>query len=474
MKKNVWIRWGGALLLSVIVLLAFASRTSPAYDLLLGDYGSNAASAAMVVGKSWAEGTAVPYRDLFAMGGPLYFLLQAFGWLLAGRAGIFALELLSFAMFLGLTGETVSRFASGKVTAACLILSGVIYAALCAAGDSAIEWCLPFVAGGLFLVFRPGQVFRSRDAALLGLLCGCVLLIDFRAGGLLYGAALWAVFCAPKAEGKNAWKRLACCLAGGVVPVLAAVAGFAAAGALSGMLQGTFLYPARALLAGFDGLEVLLHKGVKCLFLLPLLVGGILLLRQERTEKSLGIRAVLSSLVCGLLLLCGDNRWYYYLAALPAVPLGIALLRPGRGRTGRLVGVGLSALLALGLCAAPMKNYLSFLKTGIPDVIYEFYGDLQSFAAGNPEFRYLALDTDCSYFLLLNQMPDYRYFASQTELSSYDAAVSEAVDGYLNGEAADVLFITERGYIGRDLDKYTLTQVYLEYGGSLFVYLPNG
>lgn len=116
---------------------------------------------------------------------------------------------------------------------------------------------------------------------------------------------------------------------------------------------------------------------------------------------------------------------------------------------------------------------VSFLRAGVPDVVNEFYEDAQSFEAENPGYRFIALDTDCAYFLLLDKLPEYRYFTDQTELSAYDPAVKEAVDGYLSGEPADILFVTERGYIGRELDKYTLIQVYLEYGGSLFVYLPN-
>lgn len=474
MKKSTYIRWGGAFLLSVIVMLAFASHTSPAYSLLLGDYGSNSASAAMLIGKSWAEGEALPYRDLFAMGGPLYFLLQAIGWFIAGRTGIWVLEVIGFTLFLGLTAETMLRFTSNKKWMTfCLLLSAIVFAALCAAGDSTFEWCLPFIAGGFAIALRPGKVCRCRDVSFLGLLCGCVLLIDFRSGGLLYGAALWAVFWAPKEETEKIWKRLICCFIGVAVPVLIAVGAFAGTRGLTGMLQGTFLYPACALLSGFDSLQVIFHKGVKCLFLLPLFVAGILLMAREKQANSPGTCLLLSGIVCGLFLLCGDNRWYYYLAALPAVPLGIALLCPSKGSMGRIAAGGVSLLLMLGLCAAPLKNTISFLRTGIPDVIYEFYEDAQSFAAEHPGYRYIALDTDCSYFLLLDKLPNYRYFTDQTELSSYDPAIAEAVEEVLNGEPADILFITERGYIGRELDKYTLIQVYLEYGGSLFVYLPK-
>lgn len=473
MKKTVGIRWGGAFLLSLTVLLLFASHASPVYSLLLGDYEKNTASAAMLIGKCWAEGYGIPYRDLFSMGGPLYYLLQAMGWFIAGRTGIFVLEVISFYLFLGLTAQTMARFVSGKVAAVCAALGAVVLAALCSAGNSTFEWCLPFIAGGYVIVLRPGKPCRNRDAALLGLLCGCVLLIDFRAGGLLYGAALWGVFCSPKEKMESTGKRLACFGIGMAVLVFAAVGGFAAAGDLRRMLQGTFLYPACALTQGFDSLQVILHKGVKCLFLLPLLAAGVLLLLKEKTMRSCGVCLLSSGVVCGVLLLCGDNRWYYYLAALMAVPIGIAVLwREKKGVWGTAAAF-VSLLIAALLSVVPLKNSVSFLRAGTPDVINEFYEDLCSFKEENPQSGYLTVDTDCSYFLMLDWMPEYRYFTGQTELSGYDPDVGKELERYLEEGKSDVVFITERGYIGRELDKYALTQVYLEYGGSLFVYMRS-
>ncbi|MGN0332764.1 MAG: hypothetical protein ACI4D9_07055, partial [Lachnospiraceae bacterium] len=163
MKKNNCIRWGGLFLLLVAVILIFASHTSPIYSLLLGDYGNNTASAAMLIGKGWAEGNALPYKDLFAMGGPLYFLIQTIGWLIAGRMGIFILEVISFAVFSCLMAQTIRRFASEKTVAVCLGLGTIVYAALCAAGNSTFEWCLPFIAGGYAVFFRPGKICHNRD-----------------------------------------------------------------------------------------------------------------------------------------------------------------------------------------------------------------------------------------------------------------------------------------------------------------------
>lgn len=473
MKRNIWIRWGGAFLLSAAVMLAFASHTSPVYSLLLGDYGNNNASAAMLVGKGWAEGTALPYRDLFAMGGPLYFLLQALGWLVAGRMGIFILEVISFTIFLGLIAQTAARYVSEKMMAVCIVLSAFVYAALCSAGNSTFEWCLPFIIGGYAVIIRPELKFRNKDAILLGLLCGCILLIDFRAGGLLYGIALWAVFCAPRTENGKVWKRRISLLIGVAVPVLIAVGGFTMAGGLDEMLQGTFIYPMQALFSGFDSLQIVLHKGVKCLLLLPLLAGGLIRLMRDRQVESSGAAILIGGIICGLILLGGDNQWYYYLAALPAIPMGIVLLHSEKISQHPIVVTGCGVLLMIGLTVVPFKNYLSFLIAGVPDVAYEFYEDAQSFEEENPGYRYLAVDTDSSYFLMLDKMPECRYFTNQTELASYDSDVAQEIEEYMDSDTPAVLFITERGYIGRELDKYSLTQVYLEYGGSLFVYMRN-
>ncbi|MGN1142129.1 MAG: hypothetical protein ACI4TF_13080, partial [Oliverpabstia sp.] len=208
-----------------------------------------------------------------------------------------------------------------------------------------------------------------------------------------------------------------------------------------------------------------------CLLLLPILVAGGVLLFREKQLESPGTCMLFSGIVCGIFLLFGDNQWYYYLAALPAVILGITLLYPKNGNRRVFTAEVFSLFLVLGLIITPLKNYISFLGNGIPDVAYEFYADAQSFAEENPEYQYFAWDTDYSYFLLLDKMPEYRYFTNQTELSSYYPAIGQEVEKYLTDGKADVVFITERGYIGRDLENYYLTQVYLEYGGSLFVYM---
>lgn len=471
MKKNQFIKWSIFPATAILVLLFFSSRTSPLYSLLLGDYGNNTASAAMTIGKCWANKTAIPYRDLFSMGGPLYFVLQAFGWFISDRTGIFLLEVLSFTVFLGFTAHLTNRYTNKKVVILNTIISIIVYIALCAGGNSTFEWCLPFIACGYHLIFFQKQPYSNGTSLLLGFLGGCVLLIDFRAGGLLYGVIIWFIFCSPQSSRYILWKRLIWCLSGIILPVLFAISIFTIYGALPEMIQGTFLYPAHALLSGFDNLQVILHKGIKCCLLLPMLIGGIL--SCQKKWDSLGTCMIFSTIACGALLLCGDNRWYYFLAALPSIPLGIMQLYPRKKQYHLFIIESFSCLLIIALSATPFKNFVSFLKEGVAEVIDEFYEDAMYYKEQNPDFHCITIDTDYSYFLMLDKEPEHKYFTNQTELCLYDSSIKEKVEKYISDGQADLVFLTERGYIGRNLENYTLTQVYLKYGGSLFVYIHN-
>ena len=79
MKKNNIARWGISLAAAAAALVLLSTRTSPLYPLLMGSYVGNDVSAIMLIAKYWIAGEIVPYRELFAMGGPLYFLIHAAG-----------------------------------------------------------------------------------------------------------------------------------------------------------------------------------------------------------------------------------------------------------------------------------------------------------------------------------------------------------------------------------------------------------
>ena len=76
---------------AIFIMMVFSCTTSPFFDLAYGDYYGNHSSTALLIGKEWLAG-AIPYKDLFVTGGPLYYLIQAAGWEIAGRTGVWLLQ----------------------------------------------------------------------------------------------------------------------------------------------------------------------------------------------------------------------------------------------------------------------------------------------------------------------------------------------------------------------------------------------
>lgn len=471
-KKTAW--WAVCFAVSASVMLMFASRTSPLYSLLMGDYGGNEASAVMLIGKYWLKGE-IPYRDLFAAGGPVYFLIQAAGWFLGGRTGIWILEMISFSIFLIVIQKCIAAFSPGKTSFAVTMLAVPFYAALCSGGDSSSEWCLPFLAIGLWLVVRQisKEEFSDKTLFLLGIFCGLIMMTHIQSSGLIYGLMFWILGSAlMKHDVRSFGRYLMLMLAGVLSSIFPFAVYFTVVGGMDAMISGALEYPIRALGFGFDTTKIIVHKMIKCFLVIPLLTAGINKIYEK--EKKKGFCAVCASIGTILLLFCGDNQWYYYMSAVPCVLLGIGLWDAETGRIKRGLAVGACVVLGAGICVTPIKNYMLYLRDGVPEVVEEFMEDLQDYREEVGACRILPIDTDCSYLLVLDEKPAVRYFTDQTELSKYDAAVGNQVEAYVNGSVdVDILLTTERGWVGQEFERYSLVQVYCKKRGNLCVYLPN-
>ena len=460
MKKNNIARWGISLAAAAAALVLLSTRTSPLYPLLMGSYVGNDVSAIMLIAKYWIAGEIVPYRELFAMGGPLYFLIHAAGWMLGGRTGVLVLQILNLAAFLMLTGKIARRYADGKAAVLFSLAALIPYAALCAGGSSAEEWCLTLSAAVLYLGLTRTEC-KTTTALILGLLTGCVVMTDLGSAGICLGILAVTVL-----RKKN---TILPALAGLILPTALCWGYFAAMGCGSNFLLGALVYPVQELALGFESLNVILHKCVKVMLVLPAAAAALVLLRRNTRD---GLVLLVAALVCGMSLLLGNNRWVYYLAVLPLLAPALAVL--WSLVRGRLLALGTALVLVLAICAVPARDYALYLTGGIPEVYDLFHEDTieaQKNLGQSP--RYMSLDTDSCFFLLLDTRPVNRYFTGVATLAQFDAAVGQAVKADLDGAVeADFLLITERGFHGQELDNYQMVEVYLKLGGSLFVYLP--
>lgn len=467
-KKMIWC--GVYFFIICTVLLFLSSRTSPLYSLLLGDYGKNEAATAMLIGKYWIQGE-IPYKDLFAVGGPIYFLIQAIGWMIGERSGILILQGINLFACMIIMQKIVHKFQNGwrswGIPAAILF----VYIATCSGGNSASEWCLTLLAVGLWISLQ--EQISSKSAMLFGVILGLGMMIHIQSSGMLYGIFIWMLWTILKQEGIKKFRTVFGWIGiGYMIVVVPIVLYFSFHGAINVMIKGAILYPLKELTLGFDSIKVVVHKMVKCFLMLPVLCAGLYQIHKK--DKKNGILIVFISVVMILLLLCGDNQWYYYIVVMPCLALAIAIWSNVKAPVKRKAVVGCCMVLGVGICIIPIKNYVTYLKDGVPDVVEEFITDVEEYRNNLVQCRIVTIDTDSSYLLELDEKPIISYFSSQSELELYEKEIGTIVESYVDGDIeADIVVTTEKGWVGQHFEEYILVQVYCKKGGNICIYLPN-
>lgn len=473
------------LIAAIAVMFLFSVRTSPLYSVELGDYGGNAAATGMLMGKYWLQGV-IPYKDLIALGGPLYFLIQAAGWGIAERTGILILQILNYFIFLLLVRRIMLYFCSEKAANILGVFSAFPYTALCCGGDSATEWCLALTAGLLLLVLQETENEDGNKMKLLaaGILCGGIFLSEPISGGVAYGLAVFLLLSLRgKERGKNNTGCVLAFILGIAIVCIPFFAYFAAYGCLGEVFRVMILYPLRGMTMESEPV-VIIHKIVKCILVFPLLAAGIYYciasLKSPRMIGSSGSRNKMKQegillIVCAVsqvlfLMLC-RNEWYFYLINIPGILAALAVFVSADKRKILVLLTAGTIILTAGICFQPLKNYCYYLLDGVPEVAEEFLADLENFQKENGQCKMLFLDTDSTWYLLIDRKPEYRYFADQTNLAAWDGRIEEEKESYLAREN-DVIVSTEHGWTGQDFENYSLIQVYLKKRGNICIYVP--
>ena len=221
---------------AAFVLLLLCSQSSPLYP-------TNAwvdANCLLTVGRVMKAGGVV-YRDIYEQKGPLLYLIHLLAAHISDTSfmGVFVMEVCSLAAVLYMACRLGMRrssgfaaFASAALMGAALFTGGAFMM-----GDSAEEFCLPFLTGALCIAlgeYEDGaHPMRRGILFVCGLLAGAVALIKFTVLGLFVGlCAVEGVFALRKGGMRRALGSAAAFLCGMLTPVLLCCAYFAANGAL--------------------------------------------------------------------------------------------------------------------------------------------------------------------------------------------------------------------------------------------------
>lgn len=447
------------------MMILFSTRTSPLYSLLLGDYSGNGASAAMLMGKYWLEGS-IPYKDLFIIEGPYYLLMQALGWFLGERSGILLLQVVNYTVFMIFLWKLLKIFVNGRNAAVVTIFTSVVYIALCSGGNSDAEWCLSWIAMGCYLALK-WQIESNQSKRiflLMGIATGIVGMTQFLCTGILFGCIL-AMICAATKKGKV----LGYALLGFIIPVLCIALYFLWVGGIRDYITAVWILPVKMIGEGFGTFNLILHKCAKCMLAFPCILAGAILC--HRGKRILGEMILCSSGMTVLFLLLGDNSWKDYMVMMIPIVLAIAIFC---GSLKNIVGIIIGVFTTVGICVIPLTNYVVYINEGVNEVVYEFIEDLDSFQTELKNCQVMMVDTDCSYFLKLDLKPINKYFANQTKIGSYLIDVEQEVESYENGNIEiDALITTEKGWVGQDFERFYLVQVYCKTGGNICIYTPS-
>ena len=154
-------RHDGFLLFAAVVLLYLCSMCSPLYPINIWDD----ANCLLTVGRAMKHG-AVLYRDIYEQKGPLLYGIHMLAAYLHETSflGVFVLEIVAWTATLMLAARTMALRTGAWMATACAVLFGAcaMVGRSFARGDSAEEFCLPFLMAAVYLLSAQSE--RSDGA----------------------------------------------------------------------------------------------------------------------------------------------------------------------------------------------------------------------------------------------------------------------------------------------------------------------
>lgn len=312
---------------SVAFLLIFSTSTSPLYE----SWGDDS-SIFQAVGKGWAEGY-LPYVDLFENKGALIFAIDALGYMICPRVGIFLLQIPAMYLSMLFAWWSLGIFLPKTQKLAVSAFMLAFYGFYMLDGNRTEEWSMPFLMASTYLFLRGIKEKNFPCPPRVGFIYGlgfgaCVLLRTTNALPICCYAFLSAIFLLRDGEVKIFLRNAVNFCAGAIIIVLPFGIYFAAQNSLYEMLYGTILlnvaYSAQRgnfLLTHLDE-----YAGYVAVHFLPMCLMIVVSAIEFLKSRS---RLAMSGIFCGaamLVLLFKLSPYLGYCALiLPLFPLNFAV-----------------------------------------------------------------------------------------------------------------------------------------------------
>ena len=447
--------WLAGIAAAVLVL---CSKSSPLY--VLNDWMD--ANIFFTMGKSMFGGK-VLYRDVFDHKGPVLYLLYGLASLLdrTGFTGVFVLEILAFALFLGLGLRTVETLLGRPLNPAWVVLpaAGVVASRAFAHGGSAEELLLPFLAAALYGAVKTLQEKRPmplRIVLLHGFLAGCALWLKYTVLGFyLVWAALLAVVYLRRGQTARLGKSVAAYLGGMALATLPWVVYFGVHGALGDWFtayfyDNLFLYKGEG--GGISALAQHMWWAVRDALPAAGLLAMFLLWAVGTKHFAAAVSA--TALAAGLALtsLMGGYLVYYGLVLAVFAPLGIVPLAALWGARKNCAFLWLAAGMAWCFAFSPNRALRFRSADTMPQL--RFAKEIN----GSTLLNYGTLDggfytaagvlPPCKYFCVTNMPLDDQWTDQQAVLTAGTVEYVTALTGDLSGDFPQYAVIDQCTYNG--------------------------
>lgn len=434
------------------------------------------------VGDGWLHGL-LPYRDLFDHKGPLMYLIQCAGLLLApGKYGIFILETACAAA----TSELLFRCgrqlgASTGVNVLALACGYVLFGLCLWMGNTVEEWSLPFQCLALLLCLRilKGNIRRVAAAAFVcGLCFGATAMIRVNNDNIICGICIgMAIYLLRGGRARELW-RAALAFTGGCAAAIAPfIIYFHCEGALEEMYKAyigfNLAYKMQwGIPDSFEGYMLNIDAMTGC-FIAPFAAWFY----DRRRGGNLFPTITAISAVTVAVFIRGPYYQHYFFMALPSAVLAVQLAGAESRRLALAAALGVCVPFAFDQRKAPRLTRNEYVicrrSPGPPFAL--FSNVLTDNVTGEElDSVYTIGEHRCAYSLLESgHFPVGRYFYMQDNFQDFNDDIrSDILNEFVKANPRHVLSsrpLEDISVFAEHAGRYTL--VAHERGGSLNVYL---
>ena len=422
------------ILLSAAVIIGTNFSISPLYDISFGDYYNNLTNGALVIGKGWSQGL-LPYKDLFGLEGPLFYLIQRIGWTIGQTNGILLLEILNLSLVEFLIYDIVSQYCSTKKSLIYTLLSLFAYMAFASGGDNAMEFALLPIVGCIDLVVIHDSMNDTIKGFLIGILCGCALFNWIYAGIIGIGIILGYML------KKHKISVLFPILIGSLIIAGIVCCYFMMQGALKDLIQGFMIVPMHGLFTS-DSIIKTCAKGCFAL------VMAICVWLGKDHKNSLFLTLVgITTFICVII---GEGEWHYFMITIFALPVAMSYLDT-RISWGSLIVI----VVMCGICIVPLKNSASYVLNFDTETQNEFTENIVENVQNNDFDSVYIMNYPTYLYLELDLVPANKYFYHQREIFGYDEEIyNEVIDFLTDDYENGLVMYSSNGGISWNIGNY--------------------